>query len=60
MNPYSKTIIDEVSGVEVSNDHYLDYQAGIKEVVEWIKLHYSPEFSMTDMEAKLKEWGCQE
>jgi len=69
MNPYSKTIIDEVSGVEVSNDHYRDYQAGIKEVIEWIKKHEltSPDDnSITRFypfyyieERELKEWGIE-
>ena len=36
MNPYKEFIIDEISGVEVRNQRYLDYQAGIQEVVEFI------------------------
>lgn len=41
MNPYTKTIVDEVSGIEVSNELYKAFEAGKKEgrreVVEWLK-----------------------
>ena len=39
MNPYQKTITDEVTGLEFVNDKYKawneGYSDGIKEVVEW-------------------------
>lgn len=40
-NPYPETIIDEASGIEVTNnEHYIwedGFKAGIKEVVKWQK-----------------------
>jgi len=69
MNPYSKTILDECSGTEVPNQRYQDFQAGIKEVVEWIRKHqlvqpdnnsitqFYPFYQIEERE--LKEWGCK-
>jgi len=63
MNPYSKTILDECSGTEVPNQRYQDFQAGIKEVVEWIEGKDHPvnishiHIVKIDWQSKLKEWG---
>lgn len=47
MNPYSKTIIDESSGVEITNDRWNDYQAGMKDVVTVIRKQENP-FAFAD------------
>jgi len=46
----------------VKNHHEcckMDYQAGIKEVVKWIKSHIADPFpyAKEEWEAKLKEWN---
>jgi len=37
LNPYKEFVIDEISGVEVRSQRYLDYQSGIREVVEFVE-----------------------
>jgi len=59
MNPYSKTIIDEASGIEIKNDLYEAYQEGTKEVIDWVNANscwYEGASPLSKWEVKQKEW----
>jgi hypothetical protein len=38
-NPYPKTFIDEVSGLEMDNPDYFIWQQGALEVKKWVEQH---------------------
>lgn len=51
VNPYPKTITDEVSGIEVKNIKYEVFEEGrregIKQLVKWLAKHNVSPFGLT-------------
>lgn len=61
-NPYPKTVIDEVRGIEVENKKYEVFEEGrgegVGQVVDWLEKHNVSPFALTIAElfrARLEE-----